>query len=70
MGIKLKTGYYMIKWCKVCISKEKDSMGVINLRKQNICLLCKWWWKLDTQNGLWQEIVKAKYLRNKTVATE
>jgi hypothetical protein len=31
-------------------------------------LLCKWWWKLDTEQGLWQDIVKAKYLRNKFVA--
>jgi hypothetical protein len=39
------------------------------LRKQDISLLSKWWWKLDTQKGLWHDIIKAKYLRNKTIAT-
>lgn len=28
----------------------------------NISLMCKWWWKLDTETGIWQDIVKAKYL--------
>lgn len=31
--------------------------------------MVKWWWKLDTQDGIWQEIVKARYLKNQTVAT-
>ena len=40
-----------------------------DLNKQNISLLCKCWWKLDTQDGLWQKNVKAKCLRNKPVAS-
>jgi hypothetical protein len=68
-GKKQKKGYYMVKWTRVCRSKKKGGLGVKDLRKQNISLLCKWWWKLDTLDGLWQKIVKAKYLRNKTVAT-
>jgi hypothetical protein len=51
-GKKLKKGYYMGNWCKVCRSKKKGGLGVLDLRKQNISLLSKWWWKLDTQNGL------------------
>lgn len=35
----------------------------------NISLLCKWWWKLENDNGIWQDIVKAKYLRNDLVTT-
>jgi hypothetical protein len=27
----------------------------------NISLLCKWWWKLENEEGLWQEIVRKKY---------
>jgi hypothetical protein len=23
--------------------------------------LCKWWWKLESGDGLWQKLVKAKY---------
>jgi hypothetical protein len=68
-GKKQKKGYYMVKWTRVCRSKKKGVLGVKDIRKQNISLLCKWWWKLETLDGLWQDIVKAKYLRNKTVAT-
>lgn len=35
----------------------------------NIILLCKWWWKLDKENGLWQKIIRHKYLRDKYVCT-
>ena len=30
----------------------------------NVSLLTKWWWKLDKEEGLWQRIVKSKYLKN------
>lgn len=35
----------------------------------NVSLLCKWWWGLDNSNGLWQEIVKFKYLKDKSICT-
>jgi hypothetical protein len=31
----------------------------------NISLLCKWWWKLEKEEGLWQEIIK--YLKHKSI---
>lgn len=30
----------------------------------NINLLTKWWWKLETEEGIWQDIVKAKYIKD------
>lgn len=33
----------------------------------NISQLAKWWWKLEQEEGLWQEIVKFKYMHNKSV---
>lgn len=57
-----------MKWRRICRSKEKGGLGIKDLRKQNISLMVKWWWKLETQKGLWQDIVRARYLRNKTVA--
>jgi hypothetical protein len=33
----------------------------------NYCLLCKWWWKLETEDGLWQRLVKVKYGINKSL---
>lgn len=41
----------------------------MDLEKQNISLMTKWWWKLETQEGLWQSIVKAKYFKRHTVAS-
>jgi hypothetical protein len=38
--------------------KEKGGLGVKDLRKMNISLLCKWWWKVENEEGLWQEIVR------------
>ena len=33
----------------------------------NISLLGKWWWKLEKEEGLWQQIIKFKYLKNLTI---
>ena len=30
--------------------------------------MVKWSWKLETQSGVWQDIIRARYLRNRTVA--
>jgi hypothetical protein len=38
-------------------SKQKGGLGVKDIRKMNISLLCKWWWKLDFEGGLWQDMV-------------
>lgn len=32
--------------------KNKGGLGVKDLVKHNISLLCKWWYRLDTQNRL------------------
>jgi hypothetical protein len=66
---KDKKSYHMVRWLKVCRSKGKGGLGIKDLRRQNISLLTKWWWKLETQDGLWQQIVKPRYLRNKSVAS-
>jgi hypothetical protein len=33
----------------------------------NIRLLCKWWWLLESEEWLWQEIVKLKYVHDTPV---
>ena len=35
----------------------------------NVSLLCKWFWRLETEPGIWQEIIKYKYLKHKFVCT-
>jgi hypothetical protein len=61
--------YHLIEWEKICKSKKKGGLGIKNLRKMNISLLCKWWWKLEREDGLWQDIIKHKYLRSNTIHT-
>jgi hypothetical protein len=64
---KKKRNYYMVKWTKVCRSKGKGGLGVKDLRKQNISLMCKWWYKLEKQGDLWQRIMRKKYMRGKHI---
>jgi len=35
----------------------------------NISLLCKWWWKLEKSDGLWQKLIKEKYFHQGVVGT-
>jgi hypothetical protein len=48
-------------------TKEQSGLGIINLEVQNICLLSKWLFKLINEDGVWQEILRKKYLKNKTI---
>lgn len=64
-----KHEYHVVKWKVLCRSKKKGGLGILDLEKQNISLMTKWWWKLETQDGLWQRIVKAKYFRNQSISS-
>lgn len=64
-----KRKYHLVKWELICKSKNKGGLGVKDIRKMNISLLCKWWWKLDKESGIWQDIIRAKYLRNCLLST-
>ena len=62
-GNSLKKKYQLVKWSKVCQSKKTGGLGIKDIKKMNISLLCKWWWKLQYEEGLWQSIIRAKYMR-------
>lgn len=49
--------------------QEKGWSGIKDIRKMNISLLCKWWWRLDSEERLWQNIVRAKYLQRDTISS-
>jgi hypothetical protein len=59
--------YHMVKWDLIARPKEKKDWE-LKLEKMNTSLLVKWWWKLESKEGLWQKLVRAKYLRNRHVA--
>jgi hypothetical protein len=40
---------------------------VQNLEVQNNCLLSKWLFKLLNEEGMWQSLLRRKYLSNKTL---
>jgi hypothetical protein len=43
-GGQLKKKYHLVGWPKICKNKKKWGLGIKNLRKLNVSLLCKWWW--------------------------
>ena len=59
-GGGMKKKYHLVKWCKIAKPKQKGGLGIHDLRKMNLSLLCKWWWKVEKGEGLWQEIVRKK----------
>jgi hypothetical protein len=42
-------------------------LGVLNLDVHNKCLLSKWLFKLLNGDGVWQQLLRSKYLRDKTL---
>jgi hypothetical protein len=51
-----------------CISQRVSGMGIIGLDTQNKCLLSKWIVKLLNEDGMWQQVLKKKYLKRRTLS--
>jgi hypothetical protein len=62
-----KKKYRLTRWEAVCTPKDQGELGVLNLDVHNKCILSKWIFKLINGEGLWQQILKNKYLRDKTL---
>jgi hypothetical protein len=62
-----KKKYKFAKWSILCQPKDLGGMGIMNVAVQNECLLSKWLYKLINEDGLWQELIKNKYLHNKSI---
>ena len=62
-----KRKYHLVKWSEVCRPKDMGGLGIQNLACMNKALLCKWWWKLYKTEGLWQDIVLEKYVKNRSM---
>ena len=52
-----------------CYSTPKDQggFGVLNLDVHNMCLLSKWLFRLLNGDGVWQQLLRNKYLKDKTL---
>ena len=56
-------------WEIICKSKKKGGLGVKDIFNMNISLLCKCWQRLENEDGLWQDIIKAKYLKGRLISS-
>lgn len=65
-GVHSKRKYHLVRWTKNCKSNKKRGLGIKDIRKMYLSLLCKWWRKLEKESGLWQDIVTYKYLKRDT----
>jgi hypothetical protein len=62
-GVGKKRKYHMVDWAAVCKPKEFGGLGILNTTNMNIALMLKWIWKLyQGAEGLWVDLLKAKYL--------
>ena len=62
-----KRKYRLSKWDILCRPKEQGGLGIMDLNVQNKCLLSKWLFKLINEDGIWQQILRNKYLGSKTL---
>ena len=56
-------------WEIISKSKKKGGLGVKDIFNMNISLLCKCWRRLENEDGLWQDIIKAKYLKGRLISS-
>jgi len=63
-----KKKYRLVRWPIICQPKEQGGLGTQNLEIQNKCLLSKWLFKLLNEDGIWQELIRNKYIKNKTLS--
>lgn len=62
-----KKKYRLAKWSILCTPKYFGGLGILNLDFQNICLLSKWLFRLINKDGVWQNLLRRKYLYNKSL---
>lgn len=76
VGIRKKTDFYravwqedenkknhLVNWKTCFLPKQQGGLGILNLDLMNKALLAKWFWRLETENGLWQEVLINKYVK-------
>ena len=57
-----KKKYRLAKWNVVCRPKDQGGLGIHDLQIKNTALLSKWLFKLLTEDGVWQTLLKRKYI--------
>ena len=60
--------YRLARWSVLCRPKSQGGLGIQDLEIKNIALLSKWVYKLLTENGVWQEIIRNKYVGSNAIS--
>jgi hypothetical protein len=63
-----KNKYRLTKWNIICHPKDQGGLEIEVLELKNKCLLAKWLFKILNKQGVWQEIIKNKYLHSQTLS--
>ena len=58
----------MTKWSVVCRPKDQGGLGIYDLEFKNSALLGKWLFKLLSEEGVWQTLLRRKYVGPKAVS--
>jgi hypothetical protein len=67
-GDSEKNKYRLVKWGVVCRPKDQGGLGVHDLAVKNSALLGKWLFKLLTEDGVLQTLLKRKYIGAKALS--
>jgi hypothetical protein len=67
-GHSEKKKYRLIKSNVVCRPKDQVGLGVHNLEVKNKTLLGKWLARLLTGDGVWQNLLRRKYIGSKVIS--
>lgn len=61
-GGSSEKNFHLVDWASVCKPKLEGGLGIIPLKVMNRALLAEWLWRLgDRSQGLWRDILLAKY---------
>jgi len=63
-----KRKYRLAKWDILCQPKNQGGLRIHNLYIKNTSLLSKWFFKLLTTEGTWQQMLHKKYLGSKPLS--
>jgi hypothetical protein len=63
-----KKKYRLAKWNILCRPKDQGGLGIHDLEIKNRALLGKWLFKLLSEEGIWQTILKRKYMGSKALS--
>jgi hypothetical protein len=67
-GDNEKNKYRLSKWTIVCSPKDQGGLGINDLEIENMTLLGKWLFKFITEDEIWQNIIKQKYVASNVLS--